>query len=156
MSVKRIIYAIFLMKYKFINHLVYISMCLCTLSMLACSAGPPHGPKIRGNLPEGKTVDEFISAMKTRLNLTEEQEIQVRPIIKKEFATRRKIFEESMKQGPQGMESLKNKMQELQGTTEEKLEKILTKEQMKGYRKLIDEERQNMHKNRPRHRMPRF
>lgn len=122
---------------------------------MACSAGPPHRPK-RGRLPKGKTAEEFISVMKTRLDLTEKQEIQVRPIIEKEFAKRREIFEKSMEQGPQGRQSLKNEMQELQLTTEQNLEKILTQEQMMEYRKLIDEERQNIRKNRPGHRMPRF
>ena len=156
MSIKRTISAIFLMKSKLINYLVYTTLCFCTLSMMACSAGPPHGPNIRGGWPQGKTADEFISAMKTRLNLTEEQEIQVRPIIEKEFAKRHKIMEESMAQGPQGMQSLKNKMQELQIASERNLEKILTQEQMVEYQKLIDEERQNMRKNRPSRRMPRF
>jgi Spy/CpxP family protein refolding chaperone len=107
-------------------------------------------------VPQGKTADEFISAMKTRLNLTEEQEIQIRPVIEKEVAERRGIIEESMEQRPQGMQSLKNKMHELQIATERNLEKILTQEQMVEYQKLIDEERQNMRKNRPSRRMPRF
>jgi hypothetical protein len=65
-------------------------------------------------LPEGKTANEFISVMKTRLNLTEKQEIQVYPIIHKEFEKRREIFERHRGQGRQGMQSLKNEMQELQ------------------------------------------
>jgi hypothetical protein len=139
-------------KYNFINYLVIPTVCLFLLIMTACSSGRS---RTRGSLPEGKTANEFISAMKTRLNLTEEQEIQVYPIIHKEFEKRREIFERHRGQGRQGMQSLKNEMKELQITTEKKLEKILMPEKMKEYRRLINEERQNMRKNmhhRIRHR----
>ena len=155
MSVKRVIPSIFLMKYRFIHYFVYVALCLFILNLMACSANPPHRPK-RGRLPEGKTAAEFISDLRTRLNLTQEQETQIRPIIEKEFTKRHEIIEKSMGQGPGGMESLKNKMQELQNNTEKELEKILTQEQMNEYRKLLDDERQNMRKHRPGHRMPRI
>jgi len=62
--------------------------------------------------------------MKTRLNLTEEQEIQVYPIIHKEFEKRREIFGRRRGQGRQGMQSLKNEMQELQITTKKNLRRF--------------------------------
>ena len=153
MSTKRIISAARLRKYNFINYFVIPTVCLCLLIMTACSSGRS---RTRGSLPEGKTANEFISVMKTRLNLTEKQEIQVYPIIHKEFEKRREIFERHRGQGRQGMQSLKNEMQELQITTEKKLEKILTQEQMKEYRKLRDEERQKLRKNMPNRRRHRF
>lgn len=153
MSTKRIISAARVRKYNFINYFVIPTVCLCFLIMTACSSGRS---RTRGSLHEGKTANEFISVMKTRLNLTEKQEIQVYPIIHKEFEKRREIFERHRGQGPQGMQSLKNEMQELQITTEKKLEKILTQEQMKEYRKLRDEERQKLRKNMPNRRRHRF
>jgi Spy/CpxP family protein refolding chaperone len=84
--------------------------------------------------------------MKNRLNLTDEQEAKIRPIIEDQITKRGALIEKYQGQGREGMGSLKNEMQELSKTTENQLQSILTKEQMENYRNMQAEERQQMRK----------
>lgn len=153
MSAKRIISATRIRKYNSINYLVITTVCLCLLIMASCSSGRA---RTRGNLPEGKTADELISVMKARLNLTDEQEIQIRPLIEEECAERKEIIEKYAGQGRGSRGVLIGELQGLQKTTETKLETILTEEQMKEYRKLRSEELQTRTKSSQGRRRSRF
>ena len=100
----------------------------------------------RSRVPPGKNADQIISDMKSRLNLTDEQETKIRPIIEEQIKKRNALIEKYQGQGHQGRESLRSEMQALGKSTEDQLQPILTKEQMGNYQKMQDEERQNMRK----------
>lgn len=153
MREKRIISATCARKYNPINYLVITTVCLCFLTTVACSS---VRAKNRGNMPEGKTADELISVMKARLDLTDEQQIQIRLIIKEECAERQEIIEKYAGQGRGSREALSGELQGLQKITETKLEAILTDAQMKEYRKLRAEELQTRSKNSRDRRRSRF
>ena len=110
---------------------------------MVCSSADAQS---RGRVRQDKSADQIISDMKNRLNLTDEQEAKIRPIIEDQITKRGALIEKYQGQGREGMGSLKNEMQELSKTTENQLQSILTKEQMENYRNMQAEERQQMRK----------
>ena len=84
--------------------------------------------------------------MKNRLNLTDEQEAKFRPIIEEQITKRGALIEKYQGQGREGMGSLRNELEELNQSTENQLQSILTKEQMENYRNMQAEERRQMRK----------
>ena len=101
-----------------------------------------HGPRHGSTRPERVTPDQFITKMDTRLNLTEWQEMQVRPIIEEEFEKRKILFEKHRGKGRESRGTLFAELKELRKGTETRLEAILTGQQMKAYRELLDEQLQ--------------
>jgi Spy/CpxP family protein refolding chaperone len=82
--------------------------------------------------------------MKNRLNLTDEQEARIRPIIEEQIKNRAALIEKYQGHGREGRRFLRNELQELNQNTENQLQSILTKEQMEKYRKMQAEEREQM------------
>jgi hypothetical protein len=85
--------------------------------------------------------------MKSRLNLTEEQEAQIRPIIEDDIAQRQEIMQKSRTKGPQGMESMMKEMEQIQADTTSQVAEFLTDEQLEEYRIMLEEQqeqRENM------------
>lgn len=93
------------------------------------------------DLPDmNSSPEQVMSKMKERLNLTEEQETKIRPIIEESIQKRLEI----LKKGSQDRSTVKNELQELQWTTDMRLGVILTEEQTKEYRKLREEQSEKM------------
>jgi len=153
MNQRRIFLAMPVQKYYFLNYLVMMIACLTLLTLLACS---PSRARNRGRIPQGKMPDDLISVMNKRLNISEEQVLQVRPIIEQECEKRRQIIENYFGQGREAMISIRTELQELQDATETKLSTILTDKQMEEYRKIRDQERQEMREKMRGRRPPRF
>ena len=82
------------------------------------------------------SLEEVMSKMKERLNLTEEQETKIQPIIEENIRKRLEI----LKRGSQDRSTSKNELQELQWKTDLQLGAILTEEEMKEYEKLREEQ----------------
>ncbi|MBN2467978.1 MAG: hypothetical protein JXD19_07485, partial [Deltaproteobacteria bacterium] len=82
------------------------------------------------------------SSVRKRLNVTAEQEKEVRPIIE---ATTRRIYRlirehrEQREQGPPEFRSLREEIEALEESAERELEPLLTEEQMDEYRTMRDE-----------------
>jgi Spy/CpxP family protein refolding chaperone len=129
-------------------YLIGIITCLVLVTIMTCSTANTFR-RGGGPMPEGETADQIISNMKERLNLTEEQEVRIRPIIEEQSEKRREIIQKCQEQGRQGMEYSRNELQELQKTTEEQLGAVLTEEQMEEYRKIQEERYQKMREERP-------
>jgi hypothetical protein len=87
-----------------------------------------------------KTPEQVFSDMKMRLNLTKEQEADVRPIIESSIENKRKILKKYKDQQEQVFRSLSNEMQELQKSVNKRLGNTLTAEQMEDYRGFNDED----------------
>lgn len=91
-----------------------------------------------------RTPEQMISHMKTRLNLTDQQEAKIRPIILESFNEQQKILDKSRSQDRSGIRSLRGELRQHQISVEEKLSKILTAEQLVDLRKLQEEERRKI------------
>ena len=87
-----------------------------------------------------KTPEQVFSDMKMRLNLTKEQEADVRPIIESSIENKRKILKKYKDQQEQVFRSLSNEMQELQKSVNKRLGNTLTAEQMEDYRGFNNED----------------
>ncbi|MDY6953775.1 MAG: hypothetical protein SWE60_19885 [Thermodesulfobacteriota bacterium] len=90
-------------------------------------AGPPG--RFRKERPE-----EVLSDMRKRLNLTAEEEVEVRPIIESSLDEWRKIQEQHRKDREQGFHSFMQAIEAHKTSVEERLSAILTPEQMDAYR----------------------
>jgi hypothetical protein len=142
--------------------LLYYIMSIATvfllLTLLSCSPAHVQG---RAQMPPVKTAEEFILAMKERLNLNAEQMEEVRPVIEEDRKMRNTIIGKYAGQGREAMSQARYEMEELRRMTESRLSKILTPQQMEDYRKLCDEEARSMRRGRGDgsgvgSRMPRF
>jgi len=93
------------------------------------------------DLPDtNSSAEQVMAKMKERFHLTEEQETKMRPIIEESFQARNEI----LKRDAQDRSAIKNELQELQWKTDMRLGVILTKEQMKEYEKLREEQSEKM------------
>lgn len=83
---------------------------------------------------------EMIMAhLKERLNLTEEQEAQILPILKENMEKRLAMFQERRDQIRQNVQAIETEHQAMLQETEQQLATILTEEQMQELRKIRDE-----------------
>lgn len=114
---------------------------------------PPQGQGTPGQTPPGVTPDNVIPRggspdagvtqrdymriagdMREQLNLSQEQEEKIRPLLEKFDRDQQDVFEE-YKQEKQDSVVVKNALLEAEKTFEKELSDILTKDQMEKYRK---------------------
>ena len=74
---------------------------------------------------------QLLADLKARLNLSQEQIAQVRPIMQEQSQALRELIEKYQGQGFVGMRSLKNELEQLREETNKQLEPILSAEQMR-------------------------
>ena len=133
---------------NFLASILRITACLLLITVLACSPtraarGGMGSP--RGGMPfPQQTPEEILAMMKERLNLTEEQEAKVKPIIEEQCEARDEIIAKFKGQGRESRRSMRSELQAHQEVTEEKLSAVLTEEQLEEYRKIQEEQRQRM------------
>ncbi len=114
---------------------------LARLSLLAAIfIAQPMSSFARDPSDRNAPLEKILSQLKERLKLTEEQETQLRPIIAENLQKRSMIEADSS----QGGNTAKVKLQELQWSTDMKLGKVLTEDQMKEYEKLREEQDEKM------------
>lgn len=90
-----------------------------------------------------KSPEQIMSQLKTRLNLTEDQETKVRPIIETSIQKRREILRNEAQDG----KAKQSALQELRWSTDMQLAKILTEQQMKEYEELREEQSDKLQHN---------
>ena len=93
----------------------------------------------RGHFPPPpikKSPEQVFSDINKRLKLSEKQKVEVHPIIVKGIEEQRRIIEKRETQRRQEMDLLRDEMKKHQESMKTRLDKILTKEQMRAYRKL--------------------
>ena len=90
--------------------------------------------------PPQYTSEELLATMKDRLNLTDDQQAKVRPIIEEFCQKRMDIIGNYIGQAPRGGDCcLRCDLQRLGESTEKQLATILTEKQMREYKKIQDE-----------------
>jgi len=87
--------------------------------------------------------EEFMSQLKMRLNLSEDQEAKINPIIEESIQKRREI----VKNSSQDRKTVRNQLQELRWSTDMQIGKILTEAQMKEYQELREEQHEKVENN---------
>jgi Spy/CpxP family protein refolding chaperone len=114
-------------------------------------AGNGQGGKMRGQF--NKTPEQEIERLSTILDLTEEQTVQIEPIIKESMEKRQEVFDKYRDQGQQVRQAMRSEMQAIGDETHKQLSTILTAEQMEELNSLKEERRAKMEKrmDRPGH-----
>lgn len=103
--------------------------------------------------PETKIVkpaDHIILEMKIDLNLSDEQELKIRPIIEEQVRKRKELIQKFQDQGRPSLESLRAELKDLRISTERQLQYFLTNEQMIKYGNMQQEEDQRITSEKPK------
>jgi Spy/CpxP family protein refolding chaperone len=82
------------------------------------------------------SFEQTMSKMKERLNLTEEQEAKIRPIVQESMKERGEILKSSQAD----RETIKKELKDIQWSTDVQIGMILTEKQKKDYQKMREEE----------------
>jgi len=82
--------------------------------------------------------------MKRQLNLSNEQEVNIRPIIENQVKKREELIRKYQAQDRQSMASLRDELKDLRIVTEKQLQYFLTSEQMIDYGYMQQEEDQRI------------
>jgi len=102
--------------------------------------GPPAG------FDSQEPFEQFMSDCTKELNLTKEQERQMRSILEEQF-TEQKAYLEKMKSGDsRNFRAMKKEMKRIRENTDAQLKPVLTEEQMKKFQGLREERREKMRK----------
>jgi periplasmic protein CpxP/Spy len=99
----------------------------------AASFAQPPGGGMRGN-PE-EMMARQLTAMKTAVGLTDEQEKQIKPILQDQMKKQRELFEA----GPS--DDMREKMMAIRTETNNKIKKVLKEDQIEKFEKFQAEQR---------------
>lgn len=144
----------YICKHRFLKHLPKITLFFLLIFLVACSQ-PRMGRK--GWAPPGGgmalpqyTPEELLASMRDRLNLTDEQQEKVRPIIEEYCKKQQGIIGKYKGQELRGGDCcLRCEVQRLGESTEKQLAAFLTEKQMREYQKMQDELQPRSPENRP-------
>ena len=133
----------FFIKRRLFWGVVITGSLLLPATLTSCS---PHAQNRRRipELRETKTTDEIIIQMKGWLNLTEDEEVKVRPIIEEQVKRRRELLKKYEGQEYKRMDSLKDELKDLRISTASQLQYFLTSDQMIKYGAMQQEEDQRI------------
>ncbi len=113
------------------------------LALIAGLLLTPGAANAMGGKAALKSPDQIVADLKTRLNLTDEQTEQVRPIIEEHVQKRNAILQSRRAAGGNGgIASLKEDMRKLREDTKTKLQSVLSRSQMDEFRKYMEEQAQ--------------
>ena len=123
-------------KHNFRNNILITTTCLLVLMLsIAC---PSTMARSRSDASKSLTCDQFMSLLRTQLNLTEDQETQIRPGIESDFKQREKIMADLGKDR-ESRDALKAELQNLQKSTEASVGPFLTDEQLEEFKTLYEQ-----------------
>ena len=117
---------------------VALSAVFLIISLAGCSTTSGQGLRSRQSV---KTTGQIVEEMSARLNLTEEQKAQVRPILEEQREKRAAIMEQYRDQGRGAKMYMQDDMEALELETQVKLAQVLTDEQMEEYRAMVAEQK---------------
>lgn len=105
--------------------------------------GPGGGMGGPGNFDPAAFIDRQMEELKDGLDLSDDQEKQVREILTAGSETMRKAREE-MQDGGGDREAMREKMQQMREEQNEKIKAVLTEEQFTKYEQIQAERRERM------------
>jgi len=120
--------------------LILISFLSFVTALTSCA--PPG--RVHGQAPQIKTANEIISEMRNWANLTDEQEVKIRPIVEEHARKRNDLIRKYERQDRNKAVSLENDLRDLRRAAENQLQYILTNKQMIEYSNMQQEEDQRI------------
>ena len=116
---------------------------LSTSTLISCS---PHAQNRRPitEVKEAKTAGQIISDMKTEIRLTDEQEVNIQPVIEGQVKKRNELIKKYQGRDCHGTDCLKDELKDLRISTENQLQYFLTNDQMIKYGNMQQEEDQRI------------
>jgi septal ring factor EnvC (AmiA/AmiB activator) len=114
-------------------------------ALLACAANPCAAQQASD--PQRKEqLQQRLQQVKDRLNLTPEQAEQVRPILTEEVESLRALREKYNGSGQDRRTRMKmgRELRSIRSTADDKLKKVLSKQQMDEWKKIREEWRQDL------------
>jgi hypothetical protein len=109
-----------------------IGYLLLASTLISCSPQAQNRRRIT-EVKEAKTADQIISGMKTALRLTDEQEVNIRPIIEEQVKKRNELIKKYQGRDCLGTDCLKDELKDLRISTENQLQYFLTEDQRIQY-----------------------
>lgn len=128
------------------SHMVLMARLTCLvliLGIMACASSSEQ--RSRPPVIKAKTGDDVMLDIVLRLKLAEEQRMTVKPIIQSYADRRNDLIANSL----QGGGSLKENFLNLRADIEKMMAVTITEEQMKEFRKYLDEEQKSMGEAKP-------
>ncbi len=134
------------------KRLSFLLMAIFVAFMMSCNQGAKNnqqpafgsgGGMGGGNFDPAAFVDRQMEELKSGLELSDDQEKQVREIITSGFETMRKA-REGMQDGGGDREAMREKMQQMREEQTEKIKAVLSAEQFTKYEQIQAERRERM------------
>jgi hypothetical protein len=122
--------------------IVFALLLICAWPAVPASAGQETAAQPAPGA--GEQAGKRLEQIKTRLALTPEQVEEVRPILQDEVQKLKALRETQSGGGRRDRRKLGRELKRIQGETDDRLKKVLSKEQMKELKKLRDEWRQQL------------
>ncbi len=124
------------------NKIVFVCMVLVVALVTSCNMGnrnsqPSFGP---GNFDPEAMVDRMMEETTETLDLSKDQEKQLREIMLENFDKMAKMREEMQNSGG-GFENMREQMQEAREEQNKKIKEILSEEQWEKYQVMQEERR---------------
>jgi Spy/CpxP family protein refolding chaperone len=114
--------------------------CFITIFLASSyAAAQPDGKMMKAGKMKKSDPGLFMSGLKDRLKLTEQQESQIRPIIEDHLKKRDDVVQKHREKIQQERQAMKDALLQSRTDVEKQLEPILTKEQIDEFRKFQDE-----------------
>lgn len=113
------------------------------LALLLTSAAPAWARQDGSATRQTAQVQQRLEEIKERLALTPEQIEQIRPVLEDELRKLQELRDKSSgpEQGRRAKRRMARELREIQRTADERLSKILTKQQMDEMKKIREERR---------------
>jgi len=127
-------------KYSFI---LLIGYSLLASTLISCSHPAQNHRRIT-EVKEAKTAAQIISGAKTELSLTDEQEVNIRPIIEEQVKKRNELIKKYQGRDCLATDCLTDELKDLRIRTENQLQYFLTGGQMIKYGHMQQEEDQRI------------
>jgi len=122
------------------SFLIFIFLSLFIAVLASCA--PPG--QFHGQAPQSKTADQIIGEMRHWANLTDEQEVQIRPIVEEHARKRNELVRKHEKRDRNTAVSLEYGLRDLRRDAENQLQYFLTNKQMIEYGNMQQEEDQRI------------
>ncbi len=97
---------------------------LSTSTLISCSPHARNRRPITG-VKEAKTAGQIISDMETDIRLTDEQEVNLRPVIEEQVKKRNELIKKYQDRDCHGTDCLKDELKDLRISTENQLQYFL-------------------------------
>ena len=111
-----------------------IAFAFTGLLFVFAPADAPAQQMMRGDL--AAATDSILNVYATQLNLTDEQQAEIREVLMAQGEKSRQMFEEARSGGREAMMEMRPKFAEMQKETDAQIETLLTEDQIPGYRQI--------------------